>query len=431
MLREFIRKLIEVRGNDLSFLNVGDIIWAKRYKTEEEKNKIKKGHQESPYVIIKKENGKVYALECTSNPHEEVEWKMAYYPIGRFNYNMSKNTYINCTKTYRLQEIQFVEIIGHLKENDLNSVKKQLYILLNSRYKIKPYIEKKYLDYKISVGDVIEQNDIRYYIHSLNKRYLYCYPLKKVINKHNSILINNTYYNFDFTHEEKIKIKSQYDLVDTFNSGEIVIINKFKEKLEQNKESKSLRIGALIDYNAKMYYVYDEKEDYLYAYQVYSNDALMYNTTSIQVKKGFYKTYFSQVVLRKDKVIENSKIRRCASREEILKNAKLLSMPKKMRIEESKGMTKKAQLTGQRSIEDFVPMTILKNENNQKYYLVINREGNVIEVVNINEMNDTYSFLLEEGNCPFKYYRILSKEEFDIYINKINELKEMAKKFFG
>ena len=50
---EFFKKIIEVKNNDLSFLNVGDIIWARRYKTEEEKNKIKIGHQESPYVVIK------------------------------------------------------------------------------------------------------------------------------------------------------------------------------------------------------------------------------------------------------------------------------------------------------------------------------------------------------------------------------------------
>ena len=54
MLREFIRKLFEVRGNDLSFLNVGDIIWAKRYKTEEGKNKIKKDIQKVPMLTLLK-----------------------------------------------------------------------------------------------------------------------------------------------------------------------------------------------------------------------------------------------------------------------------------------------------------------------------------------------------------------------------------------
>ena len=188
---------------------MGDIIWAKRYLTLVEKKKIKKGHQESPYVIIKKASKKVYGLQCTSNPHEEIEWKMAYFPIGRFNYNIPKNTYMNCTKIYELKEIQFVEIIGHLKDNDLNSLKKQLYILLNSQFKLKLNIEKKYLDYKIGVGDIILQNERKYYVHSLDNKYFYGYPLRTILNNHNSILINNTYYSFIFEREEKIKIKSK------------------------------------------------------------------------------------------------------------------------------------------------------------------------------------------------------------------------------
>ena len=68
-------------------------------------------------------------------------------------------------------------------------------------------------------------------------------------------------------------------------------------------------------------------------------------------------------------------------------------------------------------------MTILKNENSEKYYLIINREGNIIEVVNINNMGDTFYFELENV-CPFKYYRMLSKEEYDIYLKKIQDLKD-------
>jgi len=139
---QFLKKIIEVKDNDLSFLNVGDIIWARRYKNEEEKNRIKIGHQESPFVVIKKNRKKVYGLQCTSNPHQEIQWKMIYYPLGRFNYNMQKNSYINCIKEYELKEIQFVETIGYLSEYDLNQLKKQLYILINSEFKYKPNIEK-------------------------------------------------------------------------------------------------------------------------------------------------------------------------------------------------------------------------------------------------------------------------------------------------
>ena len=83
---------------------------------------------------------------------------MLYYPIGRLNYDLDKNTYINCSKEYELKEIQYVETIGRLSEYDLNQLKKQLYIIINSNCKMKPNIENKYLDFKIGVGDIIYQN---------------------------------------------------------------------------------------------------------------------------------------------------------------------------------------------------------------------------------------------------------------------------------
>jgi len=132
---KLIKKIIQVKNNDLSFLNVGDIIWAKRYHSVEEQNKIKKGHQESPYVVIKKARNKVYAMPCTSNPHQEVKWKMLYYPLGKLNYNMNKNTYVNCIVVNELKKVQFVEVIGHLKDNDLNQLKKCMYIISKSNCK--------------------------------------------------------------------------------------------------------------------------------------------------------------------------------------------------------------------------------------------------------------------------------------------------------
>ena len=44
-----------IENSDLSLLNIGDIILAKRYKTTEEKERISKGHLSGPYVIIKKD----------------------------------------------------------------------------------------------------------------------------------------------------------------------------------------------------------------------------------------------------------------------------------------------------------------------------------------------------------------------------------------
>ena len=71
---------------------------------------------------------------------------------------------------------------------------------------------------------------------------------------------------------------------------------------------------------------------------------------------------------------------------------------------------------------------ILKKKNGN-YYLIIDRNDNVIELVNINDIGDTFYFELEKNHCPFEYYRVMSKEEFNMYLKKIKDLKEMCAVF--
>ncbi len=430
---EFFKKFIEVKNNDLSFLKVGDIIWARRYKNDKEKQGIKYGHQESPYVIIKKEKNKVLALQCTSNPHQEIEWKMPYYPLGRLNYELSKNTFINCLKVYELKEIQFVETIGHLCDYDLNQLKKQLYILINSNFKMKPNIKYKDLKYKIGVGDVIVYNNYKYYIYLIDEKYLYLHRMRKYSKRNDNILINNNYYSFIFNKIEKIKIKDEYDLVDTFNTGEIELIKEFKEKYLANSKNEckaALCIGTLINYKERMYYIYKEDEEYYYCFQIYSNEVMKPKMADVIINKGIYKTFFATIVIEKEKLIANGyKIKRYASKNEIEYNKKIFHLPVDKRSIERKKINKKILKPNGKDINDFVPMTILINEINNSYYLVINKKNNVIEVVNIDNISDSFYFELEQGNCPFKFYRVLGKEEYDKYLNKINELKEQVKLF--
>lgn len=426
---EFFKKVIEVKDNDLSFLNVGDIIWAKRYKNDEEKSRIKMGHQESPYVIIKKSKGKVYALQCTSNPHWEIQWKMAYYPLGKLNYEMKKNSFINCMVVYELKEIQFVEMIGHLNDVDLNQLKKQLYILKNSDFKVKPDIEEKYLDFKIGIGDVILYNGNKYYIDSIKGRSYEVYRLKKHPKVSDRLLIGNTYYSFIFRNIEKIKIRSKYDLVDTFNTGEIEIINKYKEKslkLLEKRMPNSLRVGSLIDYKNRMFYVYEKSDDCVNCYEIYSNEVFEEGMADILVKGGIYKTFFATVTIPIEKLDDNGyKIRRCAWEEEIEYNKTLFSLPKKKRVYARRRLAN----IKEKNIDDFVPMVILKDLNNGNYYLIIDMDDNVIELVNINDIGDTFYFELEKNHCPFEYYRVMAKEEYNMYLKKIKDLKEMCAVF--
>lgn len=430
-LMEFLKGLFKKKEDDVTY-KVGDIVWAKRYQTEEEKKKIRYGHQEGPYVIIKIKRGKIFALQETSNPHQEIRWNKVFYQLGRLNYDMKKNSYINCSKVFELKDNQIIREFGKLTDYDLNQIKKYLYLVLKSDYRIKPDIEKKYLDFKISIGDIISYKDNKYYIYGISESYYLVHRIRNKVKNHKSILLNNTYYSFIFELEGKIKINKRIELIDTFNTGEIEIINKNKssymeELIDKRNNGKKLTKGTVIDYKKCMYYIYEEDEEKVYVYRIYTNDCKDKGLASIKIANGTYKTFFNMAIIPKSNLSMNGyRIRRHATKEEIDYNAKLFKLPKKVR---GKKKIKVTQEKKTYDLDDFIPMVILQHKNNKKYYLILSRENNIVELVNINDMSDCYLFELEKKTCPFVYYRIVSKEEFDMYINKVNEFKDMVAMF--
>ena len=183
---------VEEKSNDVS-LDVGDIIWASRYKNAEEKARINRGHQRSPYVIIKKVEDVIYGLQCTSNPHQEIEWKILYYPLSKMDYQISRNSYVNCRFVERIDKNQLIAKIGKLSPKDLNKLRKYLYILKKSSFPFKPQIEDKYLSFTFEVGDIFLYQGNRYYIDAITKDYFITYLLRKKIRKDYNVFIGNAY----------------------------------------------------------------------------------------------------------------------------------------------------------------------------------------------------------------------------------------------
>lgn len=431
VLIHFVEKFIKVNHNDLSFLNVGDIVWAKRYKDFSERKKYRRGHQESPYVVIKKTKKQVFAVQCTSNPHQEIGWKILYYPLGRMHYNISKNTYINCRSIEELTNVQFVQKLDCLTDYDLNQLKKHLFILKYSNYPIRINIEDRFLKFTYGIGDVILYNHSKYYICGIEGKDFLTYRLRKKIKMSCKILINNAYYSFIFERVERIKIRSKFLLVDTFHSGEVLKIEEFRnEYLKRTKNTKRLQVGSIIDYHGQMFYIYECSGDVLSAYVVYSNADFKKGMASIHVKGGIYHTFFKISRLSKRKLnLGGYKIRRHALKEEILYNQEIFKIPKNVRKAKRKEFYQLKGFNVMHGKEDFAPMVIIQNKNNNQYYLILDKIEDTIEIVNINRMEDRYYFELDRDANPFQYYRIMSKEEFDLYYDRVQEFKDIVAKF--
>ncbi len=421
-----IKNYIIVKNNDLSFLKVGDIVWAKRYNTEEEKEKIDKGHQESPFIIIKQTKDKTYALQCTSNPHTNIKWKNLFYPLNRLTYNFEKNSYINISFIYELTDIKYVKKLGTLTDYDLNKVIKYLYIVKNSEFKNKPDIEIKHLKFIYEVGDIISIDGDKYYIYDINLPYFMTYKLNKKNRLKNRILINNEFYSIAFYQNIKIKNSKKIKLIETFNTSEIELINNYiREKQEQNHNptNKEATTGTLIKYKDHFYYIIEENDTHFICYRVYTSDEKEGNMALLKIKEGCYYTFFNTVSISKT---GDYKKRRTATEEEKKYNKEAINISKWKRRKETYKYFLQTKKDPTINIKDFISKMIIHNTNTKKNYLILSREENVIELVNINDLRDTFFFLLEENNCPYEYYKIISEEEFNEYKKKINELKALA-----
>ena len=421
-----IKNYILIHNNDFSFLRVGDIVWAKRYNTENEKEKINPGHRESPYVIIGKTIDKTYALQCTSNPHNNIKWKNVLYPLDRLIYNFHKNSYINTTTIYELENVQYIKKIGHLTKYDLNKLKKYLYIVINSNHKYKPNLDLKFLKFKYEIGDIILYNNEKYLIYEFDSKNFLTNKLNKKIKLKNRILINNTYYSFRFEKTEKIKKNSKITLLETLNSSEFKLIKecrqKFFENANDNKKSIA-SIGSLISYNNNFYYIVDEDKEIFYSYRVYTSQEQTKKMSLLKINRGYFYTNFNFVKIVKEK---EYKIRRKATEEEIMYNKKLFDASTLDRKNAKNEVHKGIKHIATRSINDFIPMTIICNKINKKNYLILSKEENTVELVNINDFSDYFYFYLEEDNNPYEYYRMMPEKEFLEYKNKINQFKKLA-----
>ena len=93
-------------------IKLGDILWAKRFKNKLEKSSIPEGHQNGPFIVIKKTNKRVYALMATSKPNKtpwDLKLKISKMPIN------TKETYVFLGKVFIINKNNFIKIMGRVR----------------------------------------------------------------------------------------------------------------------------------------------------------------------------------------------------------------------------------------------------------------------------------------------------------------------------
>jgi hypothetical protein len=308
---------------NLNFLEVGDIIWAKRYSSEKERISIEVGHQQGPYIIIHKDEkkNKVYGLYCTSSKNKDTN-KLHYVILDKVQYKLKlfKTTYIHTTSDSEIKYNQYIKKIGHLTDKDLNRLFKIITILKKEEPdKISTNINLDELQYTIEVGDIINNKGTKYFVYDIDDTYYYGYYTNEITNARNyknnkhSISFNGKRFTISYENKSKILKSNNVTLEYIIDKSQFPEIEEQKKELiKKLEESSIVKRGSLVKYNNIIYIVYGEYKDNWQTYKVYNTKDD--ESFPITINQSNYFTKFEELLINKS---ENMKTIKNASDDEL------------------------------------------------------------------------------------------------------------------
>lgn len=379
----FIKKIFN-RSN----IKEGDIIFAKRYKNNKEKVQIEEGHQNGPFIILKKKFNKYICLYCTGSNYKNNPFYIEMFD----NYNLLKKTFINISQEYKLSSKHFISFIDKLSKEDFNKLKKIIFL--------KGKINNVKINY--NVGDIIEYRKQLYYIFNVNNNELECYYIFKKKKSKNPIIINNVAYSFDLFSNKRIKINRKIKLIDIATKQEINNVNKKRLICEQSrKDTHIIARGDLVKYNNDYYYIYGENGNNYNTYKIYLSNLKTKKLIKLYIHNGYYFSELEEMDINKNNNIIYVK----SAYEEEIDNIKKLKKQNKI-VSKEQIYCKKIQKKC--IVEDY----------NLNKYLIIKRVKNIIDCMNLD------SFKVEQYNLQqthFNYLEKISNLEYQNYLLKLNK----------
>lgn len=243
---------------DINNISFGDVILAKRYTSDREKEIFEKGHETGLFVVVSREGSNLVCCYCTS-----VEGKRGFFQLGEdhaiFN---NKKTFTSVRQIRIIDDYSFMRKVGSLCIRDRQKIINRF----NSNaifYKCGDIVKKIDLadETKISVRDIIKINDNYYLVIMEDKNY------KKLLKINNydegNYLIDFNEVDIDYD-AFIIKNRSDFHYVNTIPRRQFLIIMKefynYRNRLNELKDaydSKALKRGYIIKYNDKLYYVFN------------------------------------------------------------------------------------------------------------------------------------------------------------------------------
>lgn len=272
----------------LNNLVVGDIIWAKRYSNEEEKNDIPEGHRVGPFIVIAKTPNGIYASQGTSVDHDE-ENDFVYFEIDKKDYNLYKDTHFRLKLFKIIDNESFVKYLGHLNDIDEQRLFKQLKKIYG---RVIGEINFKEFVLPLQIGDVIIYKDRQFIILDINEELII-------------LDINNI----------KLKEKLDVDKINKLDYSKILKINKNSNinfrgsvsekvlnRILKNRDThikyledlKVIQRGSIIENKNKYYYIFGEEGQEWMSFELKKS-----GTNEVEINNNTYYTDFNEIRLSK------------------------------------------------------------------------------------------------------------------------------------
>ncbi len=386
-------------------LSQNDIVWAKRYKNEKERQLLPKGHREGPYIIIRKTKRKIYALCCGGNKSANSN-PLFKQKLEKEKYNFIKDGYVYAAKIIKLDDNRIIRKIGTLNSEDISTIYKTIY-LINKRYtKVKHFPQRK-LEFNIDAGDIVTYKGKLSYIYDSDNDFYYAKHVTEVKKGKKALQINDKKYSFDFTSKIEIPKNSKLELSNFVDSDMQKYIMTQTQKSYTIKPN-NLERGKLIFADNNYYYIYGEYQNELLVYKVYLDNEYIEGMYKINIKKGHYYTLFEEYKLKKSPEI---KIVRSALEKE-MEEIKTLKKEKKTKSQ-NKTIPKNCMY------KDFKPGYIMIETGTLDRYIIIERHGNkiiyaLLDDINLCyehdfESNQIFQFEISEKMNAFKFKKLLEK----------------------
>lgn len=289
---------METCDMDFELANFGDIIWAKRYKNEENMLSIPEGHREGPYVVIENRGNYLVCLYCSSHP-DTRDSECRNFLLNDKSLSMNKETYVQVSQVRFINRNRFIKSMSSLSLDDIEKLKRMIDISASKG---------RYVDFDFDIpkvelgkGDIVFYRDKRYLIIGDTGNKFEVLPIYRTTKKNkNNVLINDEVMAVAFDHLtslSKFADLRRVDFVDTETLRRVLAL--YKNRITELIDRKRIKRGSLIRLDNKLYYVYGEINDKLMTFSVIDH-ADKYMCNIVIGTKNFYTDFLNESEIEKN-----------------------------------------------------------------------------------------------------------------------------------